>query len=87
MPADIQEMMRQAAKLASLDYMARGAQLDASATKTMKESGIEFIHIPADEWSKMEQNVRVLWAEYAKEDDLSARAVKMLQEYLTELGR
>ena len=87
LPADIQEMMRQAAKLASLDYMARGAQLDASATKTMKESGIEFIHIPADEWSKMEQNVRVLWAEYAKEDDLAARAVKMLQEYLTELGR
>lgn len=87
LPADIQEMMRQAAKLASLDYMARGAQLDASAIKIMKESGVEFIQIAADEWGRMEQNVRVLWADYAKEDDLSARAVKMLQDYLTELGR
>ena len=87
LPADIQEMMRQAAKLASLDYMARGAQLDASAIKIMKESGVEFIQIPTDEWGRMEQNVRVLWADYAKEDDLSARAVKMLQDYLTELGR
>jgi len=87
LPADIQEMMKQAAKLASLDYMARGAQLDASAIKTMKAAGVEFVQIPADEWGRMEQNVRVLWADYAKADELSARAVKLLQEYMVELGR
>lgn len=67
--------------------MARGAQLDASAIKTMKAAGVEFVQIPADEWGRMEQNVRVLWADYAKADELSARAVKLLQEYMVELGR
>ena len=87
LPDDIKAIMEESAKLASMDYMARGAQLDASAVKTMKEAGIEFVRIPDDEWSKMEVNVRNLWAEYAKEDDISARTVKMMQDYMKELGR
>lgn len=87
LPDDIKAMMKQAAKVASLDYMAQGAQLDAIALKAMKETGIEVVTIPDSEWSKMEENVRSLWAEYANEDPLAARAVAMLQEYLAELGR
>ena len=88
LPDDIKAIMEESAKLASLDYMARGAQLDATAIKDMKSAGIEFIRIPDDEWSTMETNVRQLWAEYAKEDPgISARAVKMMQDYMKELGR
>ncbi len=81
-------MMKQAALVASLDYMARGAQLDAVALKKMKAAGVEVVQFPNAEWSEMEKSVRNLWAEYAKEDPkLAARAVKMLQDYLAELGR
>ena len=51
-------------------------------------AGVEVVQFPNAEWSEMEKSVRNLWAEYAKEDPkLAARAVKMLQDYLAELGR
>ncbi len=88
LPDDIKAMMGQAVKVASLDYMAQGAQLDADALKKMKAKGVKVVRIPDAVWSEMEKNVRGLWAEYAKQDPkLAARAVKMLQEYLTGLGR
>lgn len=87
LPPDLQRMMEEAAKLASFDYMARGAQLDAEAIQTMQEAGVEVVRIPEEEWSKMEQKARELWTEYADEDPLAARAVKLMEEYLAELGR
>ena len=88
LPDDLKSIMQEAAKLASLSYLARAAQLDAAAIKEMKAAGVQVIRIPDDEWSKMEVSVRKLWAEYAQEDPgLSARAVKMMQDYMKELGR
>lgn len=87
LPADLQRMMEEAAKLASFDYMARGAQLDAEAIQTMEEAGVEVVRIPDEEWAKMEQKARELWTGYADEDPLAARAVELMEEYLAELGR
>lgn len=87
LPEDIQAMMSEAAKLASLGYLARGAQLDAKAMAEMQEAGIEVSRIPPEEWSEMEQEARKLWTEYADNDELSARAVAMMQEFLAEMGR
>ncbi|MCP5155273.1 MAG: TRAP transporter substrate-binding protein DctP [Ectothiorhodospiraceae bacterium] len=88
LPDDLKAMMLEAAKLASLDYLARAAALDAKAVATMKAGGIEFVQIPDAEWSTMEASARTLWKEYAKEDPtLAARAVKLMEEYLAELGR
>ena len=88
LPDDIKAIMFEAAKLASLDYLARGAQLDAQAVKEMKSAGVEVIRIPEAEWASMEGNVRELWTGYAKEDPgLSARAVSMMQDYMRKLGR
>ena len=88
LPDDIKAMMDKAARLASLDYIARGNMDDTRAIAEMQEKhGIEFVEIPAKEWLEMEQIARDIWAKYAEHDKLSARAVKLLQEYLTELGR
>lgn len=87
LPDDLKDMMDRAARLSSLDYMARGAELDAAALKKMRDGGIEVVTIPGSEWSKMEQNVRKIWADYAKEDDLAKRGVELLQSYLKDLGR
>ena len=35
----------------------------------------------------MEQDVRAIWAKYADDSELAAKAVALLQEYLKDLGR
>lgn len=87
-PDDLKAMFQEAAKLASLDYLARGAALDAKAISEMKTSGVQVVQIPDAEWLEMEKQARVIWAEYAQQDpDLAGRAVKLMQDYLVELGR
>lgn len=87
LPDDLKAIMTEAAKLASLDYMARGAQLDAKAMAEMQEAGVEVTRIPADEWAAMEQQARELWSEYAENDKLSAQTVELMHEFLAEMGR
>jgi TRAP-type mannitol/chloroaromatic compound transport system substrate-binding protein len=87
LPDDLKAIMEEAAKLASIDYMARAAALDAAALAEMQEAGVEVSSIPEEEWAEMEQGARALWSEFAEHDELSARAVSMMQEYLSELGR
>ena len=86
-PDDLKAMFQEAAKLASLDYLARGAALDAKAISEMKATGVQVVQIPDAEWLEMEKQARVIWADYAKQDPLAARAVKLMQDYLVELGR
>lgn len=87
-PADLKVMFEEAAKLASFDYVARGAALDAAAIVKMKAAGVQLSEIPDAEWLEMEKKARAIWADYAKQDPgLAARAVKLLQDYLAELGR
>lgn len=87
LPEDLQAIMIEAAKLASLDYLARGAQLDAKAMAEMQQAGIEVSRIPLEEWTKMEEQARKLWVEYADHDELSAKTVALMQEFLEEMGR
>jgi TRAP-type mannitol/chloroaromatic compound transport system substrate-binding protein len=88
LPNDLKAMFQEAAKLASLDYLARGAALDAAAIGQMKAAGVQVVQIPEAEWSEMEKKARTLWGDYAKQDPgHAARAVKLLQDYLAELGR
>jgi TRAP-type mannitol/chloroaromatic compound transport system substrate-binding protein len=87
LPDDIKAIMEEAAKLASLDYIARGAELDARAMAEMEEAGVEVSRIPEEEWSAMEEKARELWSAYAENDDLSARAVSLMHEFLSDIGR
>jgi TRAP-type mannitol/chloroaromatic compound transport system substrate-binding protein len=88
LPDDYKAMFDAAAKLASLDYLARGSALDAAAVGQMKAAGVQVSQIPEAEWLEMEKKARALWADYAKQDPaLSARAVKLMEDYLKELGR
>ena len=87
LPDDIKHMMDMASRNAPLDYLARSAQEDAAAIATMKAAGVQISTVPAEEWAAMEGEVRKIWAAYAEKDELSATAVKMLQDYVKELGR
>jgi TRAP-type mannitol/chloroaromatic compound transport system substrate-binding protein len=87
LPDDIKEMMDLAARMSSMEYLAGSTSKDASALKQMQESGMEVVTIPADEWARMEQNVRKIWSAYADEDELAARGVALLKEFLKDLGR
>ncbi len=87
LPADLQSMLEQVTKLASIDYVARAVESDAAAIVRMQEAGVEFVRIPDDEWSSMEEKARELWSAYADQGGLAARAVEMMQSYLDELGR
>ena len=88
LPDDLKVMLDAAAKLASLDYLARGSALDAAAIGQMKAAGVQVAQIPEAEWLEMEKKARALWADYAKQDPtLAARAVRLLEAYLKDLGR
>jgi TRAP-type mannitol/chloroaromatic compound transport system substrate-binding protein len=88
LPDDYKAIFEAAAKLASLDYLARGSALDAAAIGQMKAAGVQVSQIPDAEWLEMEKKARALWADYAKQDPtLAARAVKLMEDYLKELGR
>jgi hypothetical protein len=58
LPDDLKEMMDLAARMASLDYVARGALDDARAMAEMQEAGIEVVQIPDEEWAEDEEEVR-----------------------------
>ena len=87
LPDDIKEMMDLAARMSSLDHLAGSTAGDASSLKQMQESGMEVVTIPDDEWAKMEQNVRNIWSAYGEKDELAARGVALLQDFLKDLGR
>lgn len=87
LPADLQAMIEEVTKLASIDYVARAVESDAAAVAAMQEAGVEFVRIPDDEWLEMELKARELWSAYADNDPLSARAVAMMQDFLADLGR
>ncbi|MCP5366750.1 MAG: TRAP transporter substrate-binding protein DctP [Hyphomicrobiales bacterium] len=87
LPADIQAIMDAAARMASMKYITLTRAEQAVARAKLEKAGMEFITIPADEWLSMEKQVRSIWAKYAEKGATEAKAVKMLQDYLAELGR
>jgi TRAP-type mannitol/chloroaromatic compound transport system substrate-binding protein len=87
MPADIQAIIEGAAKLTSMKYLTLTAMKKGPSRAELEAAGMEFVTIPADEWSTMQASVRDIWAGYADHDERTARAVALLQEFLTELGR
>lgn len=87
LPDDLKAILEEAAIASSFDYLALGEMHDAKAMQDMKKAGVQVSTIPPEEFAKMEEAARVLWRAYEKEDALAARGVKMLNEYLTELGR
>ena len=88
LPDDLKAILEQAAISTSLDYMGRGALEDAKATAFMQSKGVEFIRIPDEEWSEMEKLARGFWNKYAEKDpEFCGPAVKILNDYLTDLGR
>lgn len=81
-------MLDWACRMASLDYLARGAMADGAARKKMAEAmGVEFVRIPDEEWARMEEKAREIWAGYEGKDPLATKAVGLLKTYLAELGR
>ena len=88
LPADIQQIMDAAARLASLNYIAKGEANAAAALSTLvNEHGMEVSQIPADEWNAMAKNVQAIWAKYGEDGPHAAAAIDLLNEYLAELGR
>lgn len=87
LPADIQAILNEAAVASSFDYLALADTQDAVAMQKMLESGVEVSTIEPEEFEKMEAAARELWRAYEKEDELAARGVQMLNDYLAELGR
>ena len=87
MPSDIQAIIEGAARLASMKYLTLTALSRGPARAELEAAGMEFTTIPADEWASMQQKVRAIWAKYGEHDERTARAVALLQEFLTELGR
>lgn len=87
LPADLQAIMRSAVRLASLGYLAKAAVLDSAAMAQLQANGMEVVTIPPAEWLMMEKEVQKIWASYADDSELSARATALLNEYLKELGR
>jgi TRAP-type mannitol/chloroaromatic compound transport system substrate-binding protein len=87
LPDDLKAVVEQAAVAASLDYLMRGMNDDAAAMQKMQEAGVEITTIPADEWATMEAEARVLWRAYAEQDEMSARGVALLDQFLSDLGR
>lgn len=68
-------------------YITVAAYEDKASIKKMQEQGVEFIKIPEEEWAKMELLARKIWRKYAENDEVSAKAIKMLENYLKYLGR
>lgn len=87
LPDDLKAIAEEAAVAASLDYILRAMNDDAAAMQKMQEAGVEITTIPAEEWNEMEAEARGLWRAYAEEDELAARGVEMLDQFLADLGR
>lgn len=87
LPPDLQAILNEAAIASSFDYLALGDMRDTAAMQAMQEAGVQISTIPPEEFEQMEAAARELWRAYENEDDLAARGVKLLNEYLGELGR
>ncbi len=87
LPDDIKAILQQATIASSLEYLQLGDLADAAALRSMMKAGVKITTIPPAEFTKMEAVVRELWKDYAKEGGYAAQGVKMLSDYLTELGR
>ncbi len=87
LPEDLQTILEEAAVASSLDYILISMNNDAKAMKQMQDAGVEISTIPEDEWNAMEAEARTLWQAYADKDDLSARGVELLNDFLIDLGR
>lgn len=87
LPADLKAILEEAAVAASLEYMALADLQDSAAMQRMEKAGVKISRIPPEEFAKMEAVARGLWSDYAKEGGYAAQGVKMLNDYLTELGR
>ncbi len=87
MSPDLQAILEGAAKLASMKYLTLTAMSRGPARAELEAAGMEFVTIPPEEWASMQERVRAIWAEYGDHDERTARAVALLQEFLTELGR
>lgn len=87
LPADLQAILQEAAVASSLEYLALADMQDAAAMQKMQKAGVKVSTIPPEEYAKMEAIARSLWREYAKEGGLAEKGVKLLNAYLTELGR
>lgn len=87
LPDDLKAMLREAAMLSSLEYLTTGMKNDAQALVDMQAAGVELVTIEPEEFAKMETAARKLWVAYADQGGIHERAVNMLSEYLTELGR
>lgn len=87
LPDDIKAILQEATLASSIEYLALTDMQDAVAMQKMMKAGVKISQIPPEEFAKMESVARDLWKDYAKEGGLTAQAVKMLSDYLTELGR
>lgn len=87
LPDDLKAILQEAAIASSLDYLALSALKDATAMQKMQEAGVQVSVIPPEQFEQMEAKARELWRGYAADGDLPARGVKMLEDYLKELGR
>ncbi len=87
LPDDIQAILETAARQTSLTYMTLTRAGNARARKALEQAGMEFITIPVAEWLSMERVARAIWIKYAEEGEREARAVSLLLEFLSELGR
>ncbi len=87
LPDDLKAILKEAAVASSLDYVSIAMNKDAKAMQEMKAQGVEVSTIPPEEWSKMEAQARELWQAYADQGGLAADGVKMLNDFLADLGR
>ena len=88
MSPDLQAILEGAAKLASMKYLTLTAISRGPARSKLEAAGMEFTTIDSAEWLDMQKKVRAIWAKYGEKDERTAKAVALLQEFLTEdLGR
>lgn len=87
LPDDLKTILQEAAVASSLDYILISMNDDAKAMQEMQAAGVEISTIPDAEWAAMEAEARTLWQAYAEENELAARGVELLNEFLRDLGR
>ena len=87
LPADLQAIMRSAVRSASMSYLSKAAALDGAAMAELQAKGMKVVTISPEEWAKMEKKVQKIWAGYASDSELSARAINLLEDFLKDLGR
>ena len=87
LPGDIKAILQEAAVASSIDYLSLSDMQDAAAMQKMMKAGVKVSTIPAEEFARMEAAARDLWKEYEKEGGVTAKGVKLLNDFLAEMGR